>query len=117
MDHPTIIRLTAGEDGQEIRIEQEDTLLVVLESNPSTGYQWEVTEIDPSILELTDDTYHPDADSAMGVGAAGTQRLTFKPAGEGRTHLALAYRRSWETEVEPADTFAVDIKVKPTPPA
>jgi inhibitor of cysteine peptidase len=111
MAGPTQVRLTAKERGQEIEIEQNDTLLIVLEANPSTGFQWEVMEIDSPILELTDDTYHADSDSAMGVGAAGTQRLTFEPVESGHTRVDLAYRRPWETEVEPANTFTVHITV------
>jgi predicted secreted protein len=37
--------------------------------------------------------------------------LTFEPVESGHTRVDLAYRRPWETEVEPANTFTVHITV------
>lgn len=105
------VLLTAEDEGKEIHLQRDQVLLIALEANPSTGYRWEVAEIDPPILELTDDGYQPDAEAAMGVGAAGTQRLTFEPVDLGETEVVLAYRRPWETAVDPANTFAIEIAI------
>jgi inhibitor of cysteine peptidase len=110
----THVELTAEDRGREIRLQRNETLVITLDANPSTGYHWETSEIDPGVLELTDDTFEPHRNRALRVGAAGTQRLTFEPVADGTIHLSLAYRRPWEAEVEPANTFTVHITVAAT---
>lgn len=109
MANQSEVLLTAEDRGREIELQRDEVLVVALEANASTGYRWEVSEIDPPILELADDEYQPNTEGAMGVGAPGTQRLTFEATDSGRTRLTLAYRRPWETAVEAANTFTVEI--------
>lgn len=111
MANQTELVLTAADAGREIELGRDQALVIALEANPSTGYRWEVAEIDPPILKLADDEYQPNAEGAMGVGSAGTQRVTFEPVDLGQTQVTLAYRRPWETAVEAANTFAVEVTI------
>ncbi len=80
----------------------EDTLTVKLNSNPSTGYKWEVTWADDEVLTKTDEFYTTDA--APGVsGAGGIQSFVFKAVAPGNTTLIFKYQRSWE-DIEPEET-------------
>jgi len=45
------------------------------------------------------------------VGAGGTETVRFEVVSTGQTTLTLAYRRAWEDEVEPIETFSVDVIV------
>ncbi len=45
------IHVDEDDDGGQVTLEQGQILVVTLESNPTTGYQWEVVENQDSILE------------------------------------------------------------------
>jgi inhibitor of cysteine peptidase len=103
--------LTAEDNGGQISLDQGQVLVVSLASNPTTGYRWEVTEVDESILRQEGDAEYvaPEAGATPLVGAGGTEIFRFVVAGSGQTKLTLAYRRSWEEGVEPVETFSVQV--------
>jgi inhibitor of cysteine peptidase len=86
---------------------------VVLDSNPTTGYQWQLAEsLNESIVLLVGTDYQ--ATSTNRVGAGGRQIFTFKAAGPGKTSIRVAYQRSWEKGVAPVKTatFSVTVNVQ-----
>jgi inhibitor of cysteine peptidase len=87
-----------------------DTLVIKLEGNPTTGYNWLVTSVDKAILEQQGEPVFK-ADSTL-VGSGGMLTLTFKAIAAGTTNLQLGYMRSWETGVAPLQTYEVTIVVK-----
>jgi inhibitor of cysteine peptidase len=105
------IVLTAEDNGGQVALEQGQVLVVSLASNPTTGYHWEVVEVDESILRQDGEPEFaaPEAGATPMVGAGGTETFRFVVTGSGETSLALAYRRSWEEGVEPLETFAVQV--------
>jgi inhibitor of cysteine peptidase len=85
-------------------------LIVTLSSNASTGYQWELTGLDQTILGNTDQEYQPSVDNLP--GAAGTQRWVFTALRTGETALNLEYRRSWDPpDTQPAATYTLAVTV------
>ncbi len=74
---------------------------IVLESNRTTGYSWQLQKgegdeaFDTEVLELVSTAYE-EPDSGL-LGAPGEERWTFKALSEGRTRLSFAYVRPWET--------------------
>jgi inhibitor of cysteine peptidase len=87
-----------------------DTLEVVLEGNPTTGYQWERETADDSIVkQVGDPEFNPDT-SALGSG--GKVTLRFEAVGAGQTVLRLIYHRVFEPDVPPLKTFEVTVMVK-----
>ena len=98
-DNNTTINVTAGE-----------FLVVTLEGNPTTGYTWEVTEpLDEQVLrQVGEIAFVPESDL---IGAGGVQIATFEAVGAGEATIKLVYHRPWETEVEPVDTFTVNVTV------
>jgi len=93
-----------------IDVDVDDTFTIELESNPSTGYSWELAgPLDEAIVtSLGSDHEAADGDA---VGAPGTQELSFRAVGAGTTTIALQYVRPWETDVAPAETkdFSVNV--------
>jgi inhibitor of cysteine peptidase len=68
---------------------------VSLESNPTTGYRWELAQpLDESILQLVQNTYQRSGPAMPGAG--GTEVWTFEPLCQGASMIALRYRRPWE---------------------
>ena len=85
-------------------------LVISLESNPTTGYAWEVVDFEEGALEQ-DGEPEFKADSKL-VGAGGAQTFRFKAAEAGEIELKLLHHRSWEEDVEPLDTFTVQVVVR-----
>jgi inhibitor of cysteine peptidase len=51
---------------------------IALQSNPSTGYHWELTVYDNATLKLVNQTYVSNTTSSAVVGAGGTDLFTFQ---------------------------------------
>lgn len=105
---PGDIVLAESDSGSQVTLNPGQTLVIQLEGNPSTGFTWEVAEVDASVLGQVGDIEF-EADSEL-LGAGGIQRLRFEPSGSGETVLELVYHRPWETE-DPAQTFSVQVIV------
>jgi len=104
------VKLDAGDDGSQVELKAGQTLVVSLEGNPTTGYTWEAAELDEQVLQQVGETeFKPESDA---IGAGGVQTLSFETANSGQTTLNLVYRRPWETDVEPAETFSVQVVVR-----
>nr|HID14920.1 hypothetical protein [Anaerolineae bacterium] len=54
-------------------------------------------------------TFEPQSDLA---GAPGTQTIRFEAVGTGQTTLRLVYHRPWEEDVEPEETFSIQVVVR-----
>ena len=109
--------LAAGCSGEaKAYINQEKTIdigvdkefLIALDSNPTTGYNWEVS-YDDTMLSLEYEEY--DAEKCEGlVGAGGTQYFAFKALKAGETRIDTVYKRSWEEEIIDQREFTVNIR-------
>jgi len=82
--------------------------VIALDSNPTTGYDWEVS-YDDSMLSLVEEEYSPDKEPGL-VGVGGTQYFTFKALKKGGTEITLTYKRSWETGYAEQKVFSVNVK-------
>ena len=93
---------------QPIEVKPGQEFVISIESNPTTGYAWELAEpLDKNILELLKTEY------ILGetrIGAGGKEEWIFKAQGKGRTNIHLKYVRSWEKD-KPAVREAVFVVV------
>ena len=94
---------------EKITVGIEDEFIIALDSNPTTGYDWEES-YDDSMLSLVDDRYELDEKAEGLVGAGGTQYFQFKALKAGQTEITLVYKRHWETEILEQKVFNVEIK-------
>jgi predicted secreted protein len=102
--------LGAEDGGREITLQKGQILTIELEGNPTTGYSWEAVESEGAILQqVGEPEFEPESDL---LGASGTQTLRFEAVETGQMELKLVYRRSWETDVEPLETFTVQVRVE-----
>lgn len=103
--------VTASDNGSEIRLKTGETMVIRLESNPTTGYSWQVLEIDNSVLEQDGDSEFKTAPGNEGsVGAGGEETIRFKALGPGKITLTLGYMRPWE-DLPPLQTFSIQVVV------
>ena len=98
-----------GQANSLVDMQKGNHLRVTLAGNPTTGYNWEVSQVDSQILKQVGETQF-QADSSA-VGSGGKVILEFEAIGTGTTNLQLIYHRSWETGVLPLQTYAVTVRV------
>jgi len=106
------------EDTEEtIEVEEGLRFSLVLESNPTTGYQWQLAEpLDEEILSLVSATFESkgggEAEGEEKLGAPGEEVWTFEAVGPGEAEITLAYVRPWEKEKAPEETKTFKVEVK-----
>jgi predicted secreted protein len=97
-------------NGQTINLAQGQTLVLRLEGNPTTGFTWQVDEVDEAVLKPEGEPLFQQ--SGGGLGAGGVQVLFFAAVAPGETPLRLIYSRPFEENVEPAETFEATVAVE-----
>lgn len=108
--NPMMTRMPVYNDSGVINIGVNGEFIIQLETNPSTGYDWQ-KNFDSSYLTLVESDFEQTPGSEGRLGAGGTQYFRFKALKAGETKIGLAYARSWENRV-PADTKEFTIKIK-----
>jgi len=103
----TTVRLTPPAKGStSVAAKVGDTVVLVFEANPTTGYGWTFTPGDTFTIESSKYVPDPNPDNLAGKG--GTQVVTLKVTKAGGSDLAGTYARSWET---PSPAAAPDVTV------
>jgi inhibitor of cysteine peptidase len=106
------LTVTEADAGGNFEVEEGETIIVELDSNPTTGYEWAVDELSPAVLTYTGSEYEPEDDDVVGGG--GIQRLSFQAANPGRATLELKYWRSWEGDRSVDRSYEVTVDVIPS---
>lgn len=107
---PKTVTVTQEDDNRSVKLQVGDILEVTLDANPTTGYQWEVTQVDTSVLKETGEPVYATSEAGLGSGVKVT--LRFEAAADGETTLNLAYHRPFETDTPPAKTFSLSVEVQ-----
>lgn len=90
-----------------------DEFSIVLPSNPTTGYKWELIKpVDGDVLELQDIEYTSKCEDGL-VGCGGVEVWNFFATSEGETTISLKYARPWEKHVKPVQTRVFKVIVNP----
>jgi inhibitor of cysteine peptidase len=105
------IALGAEDDGTSIELEQGQTLAITLESNPTTGYGWarDPTQTDDVLVQVGEPEYKSKSNL---IGGGGAETLRFRAEAPGETTLSLVYRRPWEEDAKPAQTYTLVVSVR-----
>lgn len=92
-DEAEVEVLTGDQSRAEIELSSAEKFEVHLESNPSTGFAWEISPMaSPDLVTLDSKAYvEPDSDL---VGVPGTEVFVFTTGSEGAGILRLEYIRS-----------------------
>ena len=102
--------LTVADNGSQINAKSGDVITLTLASNPTTGYSWQVMEINNIILtQVGDAEYKSDGRNILGAG--GMETFRFEAVGAGETMLELGYMRPWES-VQPLETYSIQVIVQ-----
>jgi inhibitor of cysteine peptidase len=111
---PSTPTLTEKDLGQSVELAVGSTVKVVLDSNPSTGYRWDVAAVDAKVLRTAGESSstHESGGPAPMPGTPEKAILSFQAVAPGQTTLQLAYHQPWMKDVPPAKTFSVNFTVK-----
>jgi inhibitor of cysteine peptidase len=104
-------RLTEKDAGSTIHVKQGDTVEVVLNGNPTTGYTWEEAPDSGDLLAQQGDAAFKADSNALGSG--GVMTLRFKALHPGTNPLKLIYHRTFEPNVAPLHTFEATVVIDP----
>jgi inhibitor of cysteine peptidase len=83
-----------GKKDKSVKIKVRETFTIELESNPTTGYQWQ-ENFDETKVKLLEKKINL---TSKLIGAATSEVFTFQPLTEGVSKIKLDYKRSWENE-------------------
>lgn len=110
------VGIDATYDGKEISVSAGSQFTVTLESNPTTGFRWELAGItDKTVLEVVDSKYEPGEKAGQKppvAGAGGTEVWTFKALKAGTAKLSMEYSRPWQGGEKGVQTFNLTVVVK-----
>ncbi|HUS44292.1 MAG TPA: protease inhibitor I42 family protein, partial [Ilumatobacteraceae bacterium] len=95
-DGGSTLVLDEADSLSEVSLDVGDRLDVELESNPTTGFSWELDPL-PDGLQLVSSDFDEPAGSL--VGAAGTQVFVFDVVGPGNGILRFEYVRVFDDPV------------------
>jgi len=104
-------------DSPKFNVKCGDSFVILLPSNPTTGYSWQIYEFkDSSLVAKVENTYVSEAHQTEGapviVGAAGHEKWIFKASKKGKAVIKFKYCRPWETDDKNAITKKYTVKVK-----
>ena len=109
---PSEVSVDESYSGNQVEIAVDGTLTVTLESNATTGFQWELASIsDQSVLEKESNTYEAPEETGM-VGAPGKEVWIFKALQKGTSSISMDYSRPWEGGEKGTETFSLNVVVK-----
>ena len=108
--HAEKISLKESAHQHIIKMKTGDNLEITLEGNPTTGYIWEKTEGDNTILSPQGDYKYVPAKPSVCSG--GKFVFTFLGKAPGKTKLHVIYHRTFEKNVAPVKSFEVTVIVK-----
>jgi inhibitor of cysteine peptidase len=103
-----MVRVNENENGETVHLEVDEALDILLESNPTTGYQWNVDQLDSKILTQGPSDF---IGTSSGLGSGGNTVLHFTVLAKGQTVLRLVYRRPFEKGLPPLKSFTLNIVV------
>ena len=83
---------------------------ISLESNPSTGHSWQVTQYpNKKVVRVLNSHYVEPSGDAM--GAPGEEVWQFQAVGKGSTKMVMEYSQPWEKKTPPAKRYTLTINV------
>lgn len=109
--HNSIGQESQGLSAKTIEVRVGKNAVITLESNHSTGFQWQLAKpLETDIIEFKNTEYVPS--NTGRIGAGGKEVWTFKTLKKGKVEISLIYVRPWEKDKPPARQEAFVIIVK-----
>ena len=111
------VNVNASNSGGQVNISVGDFLVITLNSSPTTGFSWNLSEISAPIVITKVSNYYasyppPTNFHLPAGGGAGFENWSFQALSVGTAAIYMKYIRPWETSAEPAANFSITVNVK-----
>ncbi|WP_026899126.1 protease inhibitor I42 family protein [Daejeonella oryzae] len=85
------------DDGANLDLQAGDRIKIELNENPTTGYLWEIGNINVKDLKIIGNEFKtPDGNAA---GAGGLRKMVFEVIKKSKGDLVLESRQKWSREI------------------
>jgi inhibitor of cysteine peptidase len=101
--------LTLYDTGKTQSVKDGELIVIRLPENPTTGFNWEIKEVDNNILELVE--AHFEAVGGAQIGGGGTKTFKFKSKSPGSTAIKLILKRISDPDDSAIQHFEATITV------
>jgi inhibitor of cysteine peptidase len=91
---------------REIAASVGEPFVIELESNPTTGYEWQL-DVDESRVKVVGRQYRRGGE---GVGAGGSELFTLQPVKSGDVSIRAEYKRAWEASGVESREFRLHVE-------
>ncbi|MBI2907706.1 MAG: protease inhibitor I42 family protein [Chloroflexi bacterium] len=115
---PYLMTVDESSNGKEVKIAPNGALQVVLDSNVTTGFKWELTSIsDSKVVEKVSNTYETlkqkrkEGEPPL-PGAGGTEFWSFKALKKGTANISMEYSQPWAGGTKGAEKFRLTVVVE-----
>lgn len=105
----SVMMLTQADNGKSVTMGLGEKIVLRLNENPTTGFQWALEQGNDEIVELVESDYIQAP--SPGVGAGGQHIWTFKAKKSGSARIALKLWRAWEGDKSITERFEATIHV------
>jgi|SRR6516162_1140637 inhibitor of cysteine peptidase len=105
----SMLQFDEHSNGNEIELHVGEEIVIVLRENPTTGFRWHPISSGEPVCTLLDHSFDSAGSSP---GRAGSHSWRFQAVKEGAGKIEFAYRRSWEQDRPPAQSFTLGVHVR-----
>jgi len=100
--------MTESDSGKTVEVDVGDKLELSLQENATTGYRWEIEDLDHKIISVKDEDYQPASGK---VGSGGSKKWSLKAIAPGKTECRLKLWRQFEGNSSVQKRFSVTVIV------
>ena len=94
-------KLKEKDNGKTIEVHTGDIIRITLESNITTGYDWEnADKVDKDILKLDRNDYVSDPNPEELDGVGGKTVIVYRALKQGKAKIDLSYMQAWEPDAD-----------------
>ena len=104
-----MIHVDASHNGGEVTLEVGEVVEISLAENRTTGFRWEIKSQAEPACALVNSTFEA---AVSPPGKGGTHRWQFQAEHQGIGEIALEYRRAWDPDVPPRQSFRLNVTVR-----
>lgn len=109
------VEVTEADAGKLVHAVLGNLVKISLQSNPGTGYSWELRDFDYGTADFyQSETVATDGGNVL-LGAPAKTIITLQAVKPGTQDVKLVYRRIWEAPDQVAQTFEFRLAVDPAP--
>ena len=109
---PTTIIIKENNQEKKYSLKKGDIVKVILNANPSTGYKWQIENIDNSKIKIVEETYTANKVQSDIVGSGGNKIYLFKAISKGNTSIEFEYSRPFEKELPSKKKLCINLEIR-----